>query len=262
MRNIFLVIFILLTFLSGCAIDETLRLATTTSTYDSGLLDEILPDFTEKTNVMVQVISIGTGQALKTAEAGDVDVILVHAPDAEKQFVNDGYGIERKCVMYNDFLIIGPEHDPLGIKGSELTDSLKKFESGKGLFISRGDDSGTHKKEQKLWGQITKGAWYFETGQGMGSTLQVANEKLAYTLTDRGTYVSMKDKLDLVPIIQSDENLLNPYGIIIVNHNNSNKKLAREFSNWIISNSTQNTIHNFRKDGERLFNALRGECID
>ena len=246
---------------------QTLILATTTSTYDSGLLDYLLPDFQEKYKMEVQIISVGTGQAIKNGERGDVDSILIHAPEAEKKFVNDGFGVNRSCVMYNDFIVIGQKNDPTGIKGKKVEDAFRIISEKQVEFISRGDDSGTYKKEMEIWnltGTKQKGEWYKEVGAGMADTIRIANEKLAYTLTDRGTYLSLKDKIDLVPLVEGDSILLNPYGVIAVNpklYPGINYKGAMNFISWLMSEETQRKIESFKKDNETLFFSLKGECI-
>ncbi|MFH1916136.1 MAG: substrate-binding domain-containing protein [Nanoarchaeota archaeon] len=247
---------------------ERLLLATTTSTYDSGLLDYLLPVFQEKCGIPVEVISVGTGQAIANGERGDVDIILVHAPESELAFVKQGYGIDRRCVMYNDFVIVGPENDPPKINGSSLEDALTKISMSDAGFISRGDDSGTHKKEKQLWDayqiETQESSWYLETGSGMGETLRIADEKQAYTLSDRGTYLAQKDSLGLVVLVQGDDLLLNPYGVIRVNpelHKNVNSDAAILFEDWLMSDETQERIGEFKKNGEVLFFPLRGECL-
>ncbi len=246
---------------------QTLILATTTSTYDSGLLDYLLPDFQEEYNTELQIIPVGTGQAIKNGERGDVDVILIHAPDAEKKFINENFGVNRECVMYNDFIIIGPKKDPAGIKDKKVEDAFKIILEKQAEFISRGDDSGTNKKEIKIWslaGIEPKGEWYKEVGAGMGDTIRITNEKLAYTLTDRGTYLSFKDEIDLVPLVEGGDILLNPYSVIAVNpelHPNVNYKGAIDFISWLMSEETQEKIGSFKKNNEKLFTPLRGECI-
>src|SRR3989338_2042420 len=247
--------------------EQVLLLATTTSTYDSGLLDYLLPEFQQKYNIEVKVIPTGTGQAIKNGERGDVDIILVHAPEAEKKFVNDGFGVNRSCVMYNDFIIVGPKNDPTGIKGKKVEDAFRIISEKQVEFISRGDESGTYKKEMEIWnltGTKLKGEWYKEVGAGMADTIRIANEKLAYTLTDRGTYLSLKDKIDLVPLVEGDSILLNPYSVIAINpklNPNVNYAGAINFISWLISEKTQQKIDSFRKYNEKLFVPLRGECI-
>ncbi|MBU1198788.1 MAG: substrate-binding domain-containing protein [Nanoarchaeota archaeon] len=269
-KLILIIIVVILMFLiQGCQQkSKMLILATTTSTYDSGLLDYLLPDFERKYNTKVKIISVGTGQALKNAENGDVDIILVHIPALEKRFVEQGHGINRKCVMYNDFIILGPEEDPASIKGKDVETALQTIASMQKDFVSRGDDSGTHKKEKELWSSLDLEPggelWYFEVGLGMGDTLRIVNEKQAYTLSDRGTYISQKHKLQLTPLVEDDKMLINPYGIITVNpkkYPDINVKGAEEFTTWIMSEETQKAINEFQKEGEVLFKPLRGECI-
>jgi len=257
---------------------QEMILATTTSTLDSGLLDVILPVFEKANSVKVKVVAVGTGQALKLGQDGNADVVLVHARAQEDQFVADGWGVDRRDVMYNDFIIVGPTQDPAGIQGmAAATDAFKAIASKQAAFASRGDNSGTDTKEKDLWKQAgvnPKGAWYKSLGQGMGDTLVFANEKGAYTLSDRGTYLSlsMKDRLpDLTILVggasikeNGDKSLLNPYGVIAVNpakHPNVKFDLAEKFINWITSAETQQLIGNYGVDkfGQPLFypNATR-----
>ena len=252
--------------LFGCAskpANPTLILATTTSTQDSVLLDVLIPLFEKQTGYTVQTVAVGTGQALKMGEEGNADVLLVHAPKSEEEFMANGFGKDRAAVMHNDFIIVGPEADPAGIKGMTATlDALKKiFESGS-TFISRGDDSGTHKKELDLWKKAELDphgqAWYLETGQGMGATLTVASEKGAYTLTDRGTFLAQQSNLSLVLILEGDPPLLNPYHVITVNPDkwkNVNYEGAMAFYNFIISPEIQKVISEFgvAQYGQPLF---------
>lgn len=220
-----------------------LILATTTSTYDSGLLDYILPVFEKQFNVKVDVVSVGSGQAFQLGQRGDADVLLVHARDLELKFVQDGYGTKRYDVMYNDFVIIGPPDDPAKIKGlKDAVAALTALSKAGAKFISRGDNSGTDIKEHDLWkkaGIEPKGDWYISAGQGMGAVLTMANEQLAYTLSDRSTYVSrLKPGFDLVIMVESDPDLRNPYSVIPVNpakFPNINTKLAQTFADWLIS---------------------------
>ncbi len=240
---------------------KTLRLATTTSTYDSGLLDAILPEFEQEFGATVEVISVGTGQAIAIGEAGDVDVILVHARSREDLFVADGYGVNRQEVMYNDFVVLGPEADPAGVMGAEnLTAVFQQIAETKSPFISRGDDSGTHIREQNLWADsniVPDGDWYQSVGQGMGATLTVADEQQAYTLSDRGTFIARQgEEIGLQIVYAGDEALFNPYGVIAVNpelHNEVDAELAKDFIDWLIAPSTQTAISNFRRNGQQLF---------
>lgn len=249
-----------------------LRLATTTSTADSGLLDAILPDFEQKYNVRVDVVAVGTGQALEIGTKGDADVVLVHARAREDKFVADGDGIDRRDVMYNDFVLVGPTADPAGVGGSALAkEAFAKIAEVQAPFASRGDDSGTHTKEKSLWAAASitptvDSGWYLSVGQGMGETLLFANEKLAYTLADRGTWLSMQDKLPELTILvggatieqNGDKALLNPYGVIPVNpekHPGVNVELATHFADWLTSAETQQVIGDYGKDtfGQPLF---------
>ncbi|MDD4362888.1 MAG: substrate-binding domain-containing protein [Atribacterota bacterium] len=242
--------------------DVTIKLATTTSTENSGLLDILLPPFQEKYNIKVDVVSVGTGAAIQLGENGDVDVVLVHAREAEDKMVADGYGINRRDVMYNDFIIVGPADDPAGI-GIEIdaASALSKIASSEKLvhFVSRGDNSGTHMKELELWksaGIEPQGNWYLEIGQGMEAALLVANENMGYVLADRGTYLATKDKLDLVILSEGDARLFNPYGIIAVNpavHPHVKYMEAMQLIAWITSIEGQKIIGEFKVQGEVLF---------
>lgn len=265
MKKIF-IIFLLCIFLLGCVsqpANTTLILATTTSTQDSGLLDVLIPIFETESGYTVQTVAVGTGQALKMGEEGNADVVLVHAPNAEKAFMQAGFGKDRASVMYNDFIIVGPELDPAQIKGTtSVIDGVNAiFQSG-ALFISRGDDSGTHKKELEIWKLAeldpTEQSWYIESGQGMGATLTIASEKSAYTLTDRGTFLAQQENLDLVLILEGDPPLLNPYHVLTVNpekYPNINYEGALAFYNFMIAPETQKIIGEFGIDlyGEPLF---------
>lgn len=246
----------------------TILLSTTTSTEDSGLLNFLLPKFKEDTGIEVKVIAVGTGQALQMGKDGEADILLVHAKESELEFVEEGYGIERKDVMYNDFILVGPKEDPLGLKDKSpdnILEGLKVIAGEKFTFVSRGDDSGTHKKELNIWKSADikpEGDWYLEAGQGMGDVLKITNEKQGYTITDRATYLSMKDDLDLDIIIEGDENLFNQYGIIPVNPevlgdkaNQINQEDAKEFMNWIVSEKGQSLIKEFgiEEYGQPLF---------
>ncbi len=266
MKRISLVFISLLAFASGgTQALERLRLATTTSTDNSGLLAKLHPLFEEQAGVKIDVIAVGTGKALKLGENGDVDVVMVHAPAAELNFVNSGFGIERRPVMHNDFVIIGPAFDPVGIKASKsAVGTFRELSKGKGAFISRGDDSGTHKKEKILWqlaGIKPAGSWYIESGQGMGTILTIANEKQAYTLSDRGTYIAYQDKLNLAITYSGGTALSNPYHIMAVNpdrYKNTNYDLAKKYINFVTSPKGQQIIGDFKKKGQQLFypNAL------
>jgi len=195
-------------------------LATTTSTYDSGLLDELIPVFEEETTYKVKPIAVGTGEAIAMGERGEADVILVHSREEEDRFVEEGYGTERRDVMHNDFVIIGPEDDPSDTSGLTAVEAYITISASEALFVSRGDDSGTNKKEIAIWeetGTTPQGDWYIESGQGMGETLRIADEKQAYTMTDRGTYLAQQNNLSLIVLVEGDEILFNPYRVIPVN---------------------------------------------
>ena len=237
-----------------------LRLATTTSTVASGLLDQILPVFTRETGIEVHVIAVGTGKALRMGADGDVDVVLVHAPKAEEKFVADGYGVDRRGVMYNEFLIVGPASDPAGIRGeTDAAKALVRISSSGAGFVSRGDDSGTHKKELGLWasaGVKPEGRWYMEAGQGMGKVLQMAGELDAYTLVDEGTWIKQGPGTRLEELSRGDERLFNPYGIIAVNpqlHPQTNYADARTLVEWMTGINGQRLIGNYRLAGKQLF---------
>lgn len=245
---------------SLAADSKIIRLATTTSTENSGLLAELLPAFSKDTGYEVHVIAVGTGKALRMGRDGDVDVVLVHAPPAERKFVAEGNGEQRYSVMYNDFVIVGPADDPAGLgKVQKVKEALRALAEGKADFVSRGDDSGTHKKERALWkaaGVKPEGAWYREAGQGMGKVLQIANEMNGYTLTDRGTWLAYRGKSDLHIAFQGDPELFNPYGIIRVSEKkypDLNHKGAQALIDWIVDQRAQNLIAAFRKGGEQLF---------
>ncbi|HSM72074.1 MAG TPA: substrate-binding domain-containing protein [Anaerolineales bacterium] len=243
--------------------NSTLILATTTSTLDSGLLDVLIPLFEAESGYTVQTVAVGTGQALKMGEEGNADVLLVHAPKSEEEFMANGFGKERAAVMHNDFVVVGPADDPAEIRGlTSATEALKRIYKSSAVFISRGDDSGTHKKELSLWGEAElepQGqAWYLETGQGMGATLIVASEKNAYALTDRGTYLATRQNLKLDILLEGDPPLLNPYHVMTVNPDkwpNVNYQGALAFYNFMISPEIQKIIAAFGVDkyGQPLF---------
>lgn len=237
-------------------------LATTTSTRDSGLLDELLPIFQEQTGYNVKMVAVGTGAALAMGEEGNADVLLVHAPAAEEELMEKGFGSERYLVMHNDFVIVGPSDDPAGIKGSGLTtDAFSKIASQGSPFISRGDDSGTHKMELSLWGKAgiePSGDWYVQSGQGMGDTLRIASEKFGYTLTDRATYLATQDTLELEILLEGDAVLLNIYHVIVVNPEKwpkVNVEGAQAFAEFLVSEETQKFIEEFGVEqyGQPLF---------
>lgn len=240
--------------------ERFITLASTTSTQNSGLYDYLLPIFTAKTGIEVRVIAVGTGQAIKIAKNGDADVLLVHHRPSEDAFVAEGYGIERRDVMYNDFVIIGPGADPAAIsKLSKAGEGLRAISKMQSLFISRGDESGTHKREKELWrlsGTHPQGEWYREIGAGMGAALNMASSVAAYTLSDRGTWLSFGNKGDLKLLLSGDDMLFNPYGIILVNpalHPHIKIDMARSFSNWIVSDTAQKAIGDFTLQNMQLF---------
>jgi tungstate transport system substrate-binding protein len=239
---------------------EPLRLATTTSTENSGLLTVLLPPFEAANNCRVDVIAVGTGKAIKLGETGDVDVVLVHARSKEDEFVNAGFGVDRRDVMYNDFVILGPATDPAGIKGGkDATEAVAKIAASKSTFVSRGDDSGTHSREKQLWhnaGIAPQGDWYLEAGRGMGEVIVMAGERQGYTLSDRGTYIAYAEKTPLQIVVEGDKGLFNPYGVIMVNparHSHVKVDLARKFLDYLTSNQAKLLITAFRKGGKQLF---------
>lgn len=242
---------------------KNIILATTTSTQDTGLLDVLIPIFEKKTGYFVKTIAVGSGQAMKMGEKGEADVMLVHSPDAEKKFVEEGYGINRRLVMHNDFIIVGPGADPAKIKGVKSSaEALKMVAKAEALFASRGDNSGTHAKEKTLWkkaGINPEGQkWYQQTGLGMGQTLNVAAEKKGYTLADRGTYLSLKKNLGLDILVEGDAALLNTYHVIEVNSAKwpkANAAGAKAFADFVVSKQTQKIIKTFGVDkyGSPLF---------
>ncbi|MBI4964749.1 MAG: extracellular solute-binding protein [Desulfomonile tiedjei] len=254
-------VFALLAFMTCSVGAETrLRMSTTTSTEDSGLLTVLLPPFEKAAGVKVDVISVGTGKALKLGENGDVDVVLVHARAAEDKFVAEGYGVDRRDVMYNDFVVVGPKDDPAGVKKAKTAvEAFKMLAEGKAPFISRGDDSGTHKMEQSLWkkaGVVPKGSWYVEAGQGMGAVLQMAFDKKGYTLADRGSFIAQEGKLDLAIVFEGDKDIFNPYGIIAVNpkkHPKTQYDLAMKFIDYVTGPEGQKVIADFKLNGKQLF---------
>ena len=247
---------------------STVILSTTTSTQDSGLLDVLVPMFEKKTGLTVKTISVGTGQALSLAARGEADVTLAHAPGLEKKYVEDGKMSNRRLVMYNDFVIIGPADDPAKIKGlPKAVDALTRIAESQSRFVSRGDKSGTHVLEQGLWKQAgvePKGAWYIESGQGMGQTLGIANDRRAYTLTDRGTYLAFQKRVDLPILVEKDRPLLNIYSVMEVNPANGprvNATGGKAFAEFMLASETQAVIRAFGADkyGQALFVPVAGK---
>ncbi|WP_265452204.1 substrate-binding domain-containing protein [Aeromonas salmonicida] len=237
-----------------------IRLATTTSTEQSGLLGWLLPQFTRETGYPVQVMAAGTGQSLKMGENGDADLVMTHAPSAEKAFVDAGFGIDPVQLMYNDFVIVGPSQDPAGLgKLHDAAKGLQAIKDKKQTFISRGDESGTHIKEKTLWQAADvkpEFAGYKSIGQGMGPTLTMASELGAYTLTDRGTWLAYQSKLDLAVLLEGDKRLFNPYQVILVNpkrYPDLNTEGARTLKNWLVSEHGQTLIGDFKVAGQALF---------
>ena len=258
-QNLFILALLIL--LAGNAFaTEHLRLATTTSTENSGLLAELLPPFEQANDCQVDVIAVGTGKAIKLGVTGDVDVVMVHARSKEDKFVADGYGVDRRDVMYNDFVVLGPAGDPAGIKGmADVAAALAKIAAAKVTFVSRGDDSGTHSREKQLWkaaGVSPAGDWYLEAGRGMGEVIVMAGERQGYTLSDRGTYLAFMNKTPLRIAGEGDKRLFNPYGVIMVNpqkHPHVKVELAQKFLDYLISNQAQALITGYRRGGEQLF---------
>jgi len=245
------------------AADNFIIVQSTTSTQNSGLFEHILPLFTEKTGIEVRVVAVGTGQALKNAEKGDGDVVLVHSQRDEEKFVADGWGVKRYPVMYNDFIIVGPAADRARIAGMrQAPEALKKVAEAQAPFASRADDSGTNKAELMLWQQSgvdpkkSSRSWYLETGSGMGSTLNIAVGKQAYALTDRGTWLAFANKDDFKVLVEGDDKLFNQYGVILVNpakHPNIKAKDGQAFIDWLTGSEGQAAIANYKIDGQQLF---------
>lgn len=242
---------------------ETIVVVSTTSTQNSGLFEHILPLFTKKTGIAVHVVAVGTGQALRLARRGDADVVFVHDRASEEDFVADGFGVERFEVMYNDFVLVGPKDDPAGIRGGDdAAAALAQIAKARAPFVSRGDDSGTHKAELRLWKQAgvdphpASGSWYRETGSGMGGTLNVASGMNAYTLTDRGTWLAFGNRGDLVVLVEGDPRLWNHYGVILVNpekHPHVKVRAGQAFIDWLLSAEGQAAIGSLRVGGQPLF---------
>jgi len=244
--------------------DKSIVVSSTTSTQDSGLFGYLLPLFKQKTGIEVKVVAQGTGQALDTGRRGDADVVFVHAKSAEQKFLAEGEGVKRYPVMYNDFVLIGPKSDPAGIKGmNDVARALQKIKEKQAPFISRGDRSGTHIAELALWNRDAgididkdKGPWYKSIGQGMGAALNTAGASNAYVLSDRGTWLSFKNKGDLQILVEGDKRLFNQYGVMLVNpakHPNVKQDFGQQFIDWLVSPEGQKAIANYKINGEQLF---------
>ena len=248
---------------TASAAEKFIIVASTTSTKNSGLFDHILPLFEKKTGIQVRVVAVGTGQAIRLAQNGDADVLFVHHRPSEEKFVADGFGVQRFGVMYNDFVIAGPKDDPARIAGvRDAAKALEMIAGARAPFVSRGDDSGTHKKELGLWRAAgvdvkkASGTWYRETGSGMGATLNTASAMQGYALADRGTWLSFKNRAGLRVLVEGDKRLFNPYGVILVNpkkHPHVKAALGREFIAWLISPEGQAAIGTFKVNGQVLF---------
>lgn len=260
---------LILIFSSAAAAQEVLTVATTTSTENSGLLEELLPPFEKKFGVRVDVVSLGTGAAIELGRNGDADIIFVHAREAEAEFVANGYGINRRDVMYNDFVILGPQSDPAEVgKAESAVEAITRIAESKSEFVSRGDDSGTHKKELSLWNTAnisTEGSWYLESGQGMGPSINMADQRQAYILADRGTYLAYSGDIELEIVNSGDPELFNPYGIIPVNpayHSHVHYQLAMAFTGYLTSQQGQKIINNYKRFNEQLFYPSAIEAAD
>ena len=250
--------------------DKFITVASTTSTEQSGLFGFLLPAYAKKTGVQVHVVALGTGQALDVGRRGDADVVFVHDKPAEEKFVAEGFGVERREVMYNDFVLIGPKSDPAKVAGGkDIVAAFRKIRGAQAPFVSRGDKSGTHAAELRLWKNAgidlasARGPWYRETGSGMGPALNTASSMNAYLLADRGTWLSFKNRGELVIVVEGDNRLFNQYGVILVNparHPHVKKDLGQAFIDWILSGEGQKTIADYKIGGEQLFypNARRG----
>jgi tungstate transport system substrate-binding protein len=245
---------------AGQAQERFITVASTTSTEQSGLFDYLLPQFTQATGIKVRVVAQGTGQALETGARGDADVVFVHDPVAEKAFVEAGSGVKRIPVMYNDFVLVGPASDAAGVRGgADIVAALTKVAEAQAPFASRGDDSGTHKAERRLWdaaGIAPEGGWYRETGSGMGPTLNTAAAMDAYVLTDRATWLNFGNRGDLEVLVQGDKRLFNQYGVILVSpekHPHVKAADGQAFIDWLVSEEGQNAIAAYKIDGEQLF---------
>ena len=244
----------------GAASAQSITMASTTSTEQSGLFGYLLPEFKKASGLDVKVVALGTGQALDTARRGDADVLFVHDQVAEEKFVADGWGVKRYPVMYNDFILVGPQNDPAGVKGKDIVEALKKLAAGNGDFVSRGDKSGTHAAELRYWklagADAAKGSGYKECGCGMGPALNIAASSGAYALADRGTWLNFKNRADLAVLVEGDTRLFNQYGVMVVNparHPHVKAQDAQKFVDWVVSPAGQTAIANYKIGGEQLF---------
>lgn len=244
----------------GAAHAQSITMASTTSTEQSGLFGYLLPEFKKASGLDVKVVALGTGQALDTARRGDADVLFVHDQVAEEKFVADGWGVKRHPVMYNDFILVGPQNDPAGVKGKDIVGALKKLAAGNGDFVSRGDKSGTHAAELRYWklagADAAKGSGYKECGCGMGPALNIAASSGAYALADRGTWLNFKNRADLAVLVEGDTRLFNQYGVMVVNparHPHVKVQDAQKFVDWVVSPAGQTVIANYKIGGEQLF---------
>lgn len=262
-RRLIGVLLLLLATGTTTAAERFITVASTTSTENSGLFQAILPLFEEATGIAVRVVAVGTGQAIRMAERGDADVLFVHHRPSEQQFVADGFGVQRHDVMYNDFVLVGPRLDPAGVGGmSDVVGAVARIAAQREVFVSRGDDSGTHRRELSLWQAagidvaVASGSWYRETGAGMGTTLNVASGMAAYTLTDRGTWLNFNNKGNLVILLEGDRRLFNPYGVILANsqrHPYVKAADGQAFIDWLLSPAGQRAIAAYRIDGQPVF---------
>jgi len=262
-RRSLLALLLSLTTFTAAAQEKFITLSSTTSTEQSGLFKHLLPIFTAKTGIQVRVVAVGTGQALDIGRRGDADVVFVHAKPLEEKFLAEGYGVQRFDVMYNDFVLIGPKSDPAKVAGTkDIVAALQKIKAAQAPFVSRGDKSGTHFAELELWKAAgidiakDKGAWYRDTGQGMGPALNSAAGMNAYILSDRGTWLSFKNRADLVIVVEGDTRLFNQYGVMLVNpakHPNVKKEMGQAFVDWVISPEGQKAIADYKISGEQLF---------
>jgi len=269
-RRAFVALLLALAVFGAQAQDRFITVASTTSTEQSGLFGYLLPIFENKTGIQVRVVALGTGQALDLARRGDADVVFVHARAAEEKFLADGQGVRRYPVMFNDFVLIGPKSDPAGVAGSkDILEALKKIQSTQAAFVSRGDKSGTHMAELDLWKATgididkAKGAWYRDTGQGMGPALNTASSMNAYLLADRGTWLAFRNRGDLAILVEGDKRLYNQYGVMLVNpdkHPAVKKAFGQSFIDWLVSPEGQKAIADYKIGGEQLFFPNAGQA--